>query len=118
VQNDREDWELNAQNTPVVPLAREEFERLGISTDPADIPATPLTRSRTMEELEARAQAVETARAGAEQTAISTRQRSPLSTRTPLPTDTPGGAPTSTREPAPTRTPGGATATPLPTCGT
>lgn len=47
IQNDLEDWFLDGSNNPTSPISKPEFERLGISTDPADIPTEPLTRRIT-----------------------------------------------------------------------
>jgi hypothetical protein len=45
VQNDLEDWVLNTGNSAVVPVNKKMFERLGLSTDPKDIPPTKLEES-------------------------------------------------------------------------
>jgi len=39
VQNDLEDWVLDGTNSPVEPVAKKKFIRLGLSIDPTDIPA-------------------------------------------------------------------------------
>lgn len=53
VQNDLEDWYVDAQKLPVEPLQKEEFLRLGISIDPADIPQMkieePITEKKKQE---------------------------------------------------------------------
>jgi len=42
VQNDLEDWILDAENKPVEPVSKEFFIEKGISIDPKDIPAEGL----------------------------------------------------------------------------
>ena len=52
VQNDLEDWIMTSDvtPTPTEPINRGEFEQLGISIDPADIPSSPLPEPRTLTE--------------------------------------------------------------------
>lgn len=49
VQNDLEDWALAADNKPLEPVAKKQFQRLGLSIDPKDIPAEKLEKSVTQE---------------------------------------------------------------------
>lgn len=42
VQNDLEDWKIDERGDPVEPVRKEEFQKLGISTDPEDIPREKL----------------------------------------------------------------------------
>jgi hypothetical protein len=54
-QNDLEDWFLNDSNQPTEPMRKADYLRLGISTDPADIPSTKITEpivSKTEKEQE------------------------------------------------------------------
>lgn len=41
-QNDGENWLVDGSNQPIEPLNKEEFEGLGLSTDPTMIPSLPL----------------------------------------------------------------------------
>lgn len=44
-QNDREQWVLDAAGKPVKPLHEKEFDRLGVSKDPATIPVALVAKS-------------------------------------------------------------------------
>ena len=44
-QNDLCDWLLNLDSTPKEPLEKEEFQKWGISINPADIPVSPLSEN-------------------------------------------------------------------------
>ena len=47
IQNDLEDWMLDENLNPVEPINKKGFEDLGISIDPADIPAVKQDRTAT-----------------------------------------------------------------------
>lgn len=47
-QNDLEDWVVDATGKPIEPIAIKLFNELGLSTDPKDIPATPLDKPVTV----------------------------------------------------------------------
>lgn len=54
VQNDLEDWKIDERGGPLEPVRKDEFQKLGISTDPADIPEEkleePITQKRKVED--------------------------------------------------------------------
>jgi hypothetical protein len=55
VQNDLEDWFLDGSSQPTEPMHKDDYLRLGLSTDPADIPATKMDEpliQKTEKELE------------------------------------------------------------------
>lgn len=55
VQNDKEDWIVDETNSPVVPIAQKQYETLGLSIDPNDIPPVKMEQSIitvTMEEIQ------------------------------------------------------------------
>ncbi len=45
VQSDLEDWEIGEDGLPLRPVRWREYEELGLSTDPADLPSEPLEDS-------------------------------------------------------------------------
>jgi hypothetical protein len=57
-QNDREDWIVNAENNPIEPIEKEKFEKLGISTDPKDIPDKEMDISITEKTIKEKMEAV------------------------------------------------------------
>lgn len=46
-QNDLEDWFIDGADKPVEPIDKKMYEKLKLSTDPKDIPVTPLVVSVT-----------------------------------------------------------------------
>ena len=52
VQNDLEDWILDADLRPVEPVDKARFVKLGLSTDPLSIPATKAKESCTRAKLQ------------------------------------------------------------------
>lgn len=49
VQNDLEDWKLDASLKPLEPVFKERYEKLGLSTKPEDIPPTKQEKPITKE---------------------------------------------------------------------
>jgi len=49
VQNDLEDWHIDANDDPVVPINEKQFLQLGLSIDPADIPDQPMESPVTVQ---------------------------------------------------------------------
>ena len=47
-QNDLEDWILDENDNPIEPMNKKEYIKLGISTDPKDIPETKLEEPVTI----------------------------------------------------------------------
>lgn len=47
VQNDLEDWIIDKDNKPTEPILKEQFQKLGISINPNDIPTIKMTESIT-----------------------------------------------------------------------
>jgi hypothetical protein len=47
IQNDLEDWIVDENDEPIEPVNKKQFERLGLSTDPADLPDEPLEKAIT-----------------------------------------------------------------------
>jgi hypothetical protein len=60
-QNDLMDWKIDEENNPIEPVDIKTFERLGISTDPADIPEVPADIPIVLEVLQTKAEEKEQA---------------------------------------------------------